>query len=602
MTIFSGDKFFNSLQGKFLTVMSSIIICSTVVSGIVIAVYVKKVLNDSLISRGQGFISYVAKLSKDPLVMKDIIQLDAIVSDAIKSEDIVYVVIRDNQGQSLTSQYASINYRSPRLMQILSGLSRDSDLREIVAAIKQHEPVTELSVPVMFDINPVGSITIGLSEFSIKQKITNTIIFVAALNLLTAFILGSVLFLALRKIILTPIMELADASARLATGDLSTQVTVVTTGELQVLVDSFNRMASDLNRTTVSRDYVNNIIRSMNDTLVVISPDNNIILANTALCALLGYKDDELIGKPLETIIDDNSFSSAIICDVFVKGLVNTVEMSYRTRNGERIPVLFSSTLFSIDNKVQGSICVATDITDRKKIEQELQRKNAEIEQFIYTVSHDLRSPLVTVKTFLGFLESDMSECDQERVDQDLHFIHGAADKMKLLLDELLELARIDHVERSPVSVSFTEVVSEALDALAGTINDKKVDIHLPVSELMLFGDRQRLCQIWQNLIENAIKYSRIDCTPRIELGIRQENGETVFFVKDNGIGIDPKYSSKIFGIFEKLDQKSSGAGLGLCMIQRIVEKNGGRIWVESEGCEKGSCFYFTLPLVVVLS
>jgi PAS domain S-box-containing protein len=600
MTISFRKKILSSLQGKFLAVISSIILCSTIVSSIVIAVYEKKLLHDSLVSRGQSFASYMAKLVKDPLVMKDSIQLDAIVSDANKDEDIVYAVIRDSQGEYLTSQYASINYRSPRLMTLLTGLSRDSEIREIVAAISRHEPVTELTVPVMIDIKPVGSITIGLSEYSINKQIFKTITFVVALNLLTAFILGVVLFLTSKKLILTPILELADASARLAKGDLSTQVNVVTTGELKALVGNFNQMATDLNRTTVSRDYVNNIIGSMNETLVVISRDNKIMSANTALCTLLGYKEDELIGKPLETIIDSDNFDSIIISDIFVKGFVTAVELSYRTRAGESIPMLFSSSLFSTDTKIHGTICVATDITARIKTEKELQKKNAEIEQFIYTVSHDLRSPLVTVKTFLGFLEGDMARSNQERVSQDLQFIHNAADKMKLLLDELLEMSRIDRVETPPVNVTFMEVVKESLDALAGVITERKVDIHLPATDLMLFGDRRRLCQIWQNLIENAIKYSHDDLIPRIELGVQQISEETIFFIKDNGIGVNPQYHSKIFGIFEKLDPKSPGAGMGLSMIKKIVEKGGGRVWVESEGIGKGSSFFFTLPLALV--
>ena len=239
------------------------------------------------------------------------------------------------------------------------------------------------------------------------------------------------------------------------------------------------------------------------------------------------------------------------------------------------------------------------DITERKQTEEELHKKNAENEQFIYTVSHDLRSPLVTVKTFLGFLESDMAGSNEERVAQDLQFIHSAADKMKMLLDELLEMARIDRVETLPAKVSLMEVVTETLDALAGIINERKVDIHLPATDLVMLGDRPRLCQIWQNLIENAIKYSNVNGVPRIDLGVQQTNEEIVFFVKDNGIGINPQYQSKIFGIFEKLDPKSPGAGLGLSMIQRIVEKYGGKVWVESEGSGQGSCFYFTLPNAV---
>jgi len=256
----------------------------------------------------------------------------------------------------------------------------------------------------------------------------------------------------------------------------------------------------------------------------------------------------------------------------------------------------------SLDGEVQGYRGTDRDITERLQAEKELQRKSADIEQFLYTVSHDLRSPLVTVKTFLGYLECDMAENDQERVSQDLQFIHCAADKMKLLLDELLEMSRIDRAEISPVWVPVREVLVEVMETLAGEINERKVDVLLPDNDLLLLVDRPRFCQIWQNLIENAIKYSREGSIPRIELGVKELSGQTVFFVKDNGIGIAPEYCAKIFGVFEKLDPKSPGAGLGLAMIKRIVEKSGGRVWVESEGNDKGSCFFFTLPSVVVQS
>jgi signal transduction histidine kinase len=226
-----------------------------------------------------------------------------------------------------------------------------------------------------------------------------------------------------------------------------------------------------------------------------------------------------------------------------------------------------------------------------------LQDKNAEIERLIYTVSHDLRSPLVTVKTFLGYLENDMAGDDRERVGQDLQFIHAAADNMELMLNELLELARIGQVSLARDRVSLREILDEVLGALAGDIRERAVDIHLPDTELILYGDRACLCRIWQNLIENAIKYSRDDSPASIELGLRQEGGETVFFVQDNGIGIDPRFHDKVFGIFEKLDPNSAGVGIGLSMVKRIVEKSGGRIRVESAGVGLGSTFRFTLPL-----
>jgi len=248
---------------------------------------------------------------------------------------------------------------------------------------------------------------------------------------------------------------------------------------------------------------------------------------------------------------------------------------------------------------IVGLLGISTDITEHKQIEEELKKKNSEVEQFIYSVSHDLRSPLVTIKTFMGYLAEDLSEGDLERVAQDSQFIHNAADKMKLLLDDLLEMSRIGRVESPPVSVSLRELLTEALDALAGVVSERKADIHLTDTEFMLFGDRQRLCQIWQNLIENSIKYSHDDRIPRIELGVQTANGEPVFFIKDNGIGIESKYHSKVFGIFDKLNPRSSGAGLGLSMVKRIVENCGGRIWVESKGRDTGACFLFTLPQAV---
>jgi signal transduction histidine kinase len=252
------------------------------------------------------------------------------------------------------------------------------------------------------------------------------------------------------------------------------------------------------------------------------------------------------------------------------------------------------------NDTIVAALAITRNVTELKQTMEELQKKNADMEQFIYTVSHDLHTPLVTVKNFLGFLENDLHGDNQKLISQDFQFIHGAADKMKLLLDELLELARSDRVETLSARVSLKNLVAVVLDDMAGVIKKGAVKIDLTDTELMLFGDRPRLSQIWQNLIENAIKYGREGCFPHIEIGVQPLNGETVFFVKDDGIGIDPQYQHKVFDIFEKLDPKSPGAGMGLSMIRRIVEKLGGRIWVESEGRDKGSCFFFTLPQAVI--
>jgi PAS domain S-box-containing protein len=332
------------------------------------------------------------------------------------------------------------------------------------------------------------------------------------------------------------------------------------------------------------------------------SLDGTVHFWNQASELLYGYSDQEALGMNLLDLIIPaemrDGVSEAIRMMKESGEPIPPGELLLKHKNGSRVPVFSSHALVNPVGRPPELFCLDIDLTERKKAEEDLNRKNAEIEQFIYTISHDLRSPLVTIKTFMGYLEKDMID-NREHLVQDLQFIHSAADKMRILLDELLELSRVGRVEAPQVRVSLLELLSEARAALAGAIKERAVDIHPPEADLMLLGDRPRLSQIWQNLIENAIKYSHAESIPRIDFGVHLENGETVFYVRDNGIGIAPQYHDKIFGIFEKLDPKSPGAGMGLTLVQKIVKKCGGRIWVESEGTGTGSCFYFTLPQAV---
>ncbi len=237
------------------------------------------------------------------------------------------------------------------------------------------------------------------------------------------------------------------------------------------------------------------------------------------------------------------------------------------------------------------------DITERKRQEEALREKNLELESLNYTVSHDLKSPLVTVKTFLGYLAQDMANGDSARIEQDMMYIRTASERMGLLLEDLFNLSRLGRTSFPPVDVAFRDLAQEAIDLVAGRISQRGVQVVLADSRVMLHGDRRRLLQLWQNLIDNAVKYMGDQAAPRVEVGV--ESGaaeETVFFVKDNGQGIDPRYREKIFGLFEQLDPGVEGTGIGLALVKRIVELNGGALWMESEGPGKGSAFFFTLP------
>lgn len=255
-------------------------------------------------------------------------------------------------------------------------------------------------------------------------------------------------------------------------------------------------------------------------------------------------------------------------------------------------------------------VTVFEDITERRNMEAALQmrttelsravadleEKNAELERFTYMISHDLKSPVVTISAFLGYLEEDLASGAADRVAKDMRFMRLAAEKMRRQLQELLELSRLGRVVNPPVEVTFQELVAEALSVVAGPLMGRGLDVRVTTVDITMYGDRPRLMEIWQNLVENAVKFMGEQPEPHLEIGLEEQGADTVFFVCDNGIGIDLQYQGKIFGIFEKLDVDSEGTGIGLALVKRLVELHKGSIWVESAGRGQGACFRFTLP------
>ncbi|MHB8770818.1 MAG: EAL domain-containing protein [Syntrophales bacterium] len=367
-------RFKQSLRYKFLRDISLILFVGTCVLSSVIAVNEGMMLKRSLLTKGRSFASYIAKLGQDPLIMKDSIQLDSITNEANKDADILYAVIRDAQGTPVTSQYASINYLSPRLRGILSGIPKGSELQDIIAVIQKNEPTVEVSVPMVTGGDTIGSVTVCLSQHDVRNQIVQTVVSVIGFNLIVAIVIGFVLFIASKKAILDPIAELSRAADRLAKGDLSTRVDTETTGEIGMLVGSFNKMAEDLERTTVSKEYVANIIKSMNDALIVVSPEGRILSVNGATCRLLGYEEGELVDRPVEMIFGGGSAAEGEE-DLSAVSATGAREKVYVTKDGRTIPVSYSASLMgATDNTPLGLICVAQDITERKRAEEQITR------------------------------------------------------------------------------------------------------------------------------------------------------------------------------------------------------------------------------------
>ncbi len=252
----------------------------------------------------------------------------------------------------------------------------------------------------------------------------------------------------------------------------------------------------------------------------------------------------------------------------------------------------------------QRRLAEAERAAEREELIARLEAKNTELERFAYTVSHDLKAPLVTIKGFLGFLKRDAAAAAADpaklgRMARDIDRITAAAAKMHVLLEDLLQLSRVGRQVQEPEEVPFAEIAREAVELVGGQVEERGVEVRLAPDLPVVRGDRARLVEVVQNLLQNAVKYMGDEEAPRVEIGAdlgRQQNGAgPTLYVRDNGMGIDPQYQEKVFELFHRLSADVEGTGVGLALVKRIVELHGGRVWVESEGEGRGSTFWFTL-------
>ncbi len=340
-----------------------------------------------------------------------------------------------------------------------------------------------------------------------------------------------------------------------------------------------------------------------------VAPEGYFLSANPGLAHMLGYGTTEQLIASI-TDIGNQLYINPEQRDVMRQQLgeqqhIQNFEIQVKRRDGN--PVWLSLNIqivYDDGGKALYYEGTTQDITQRKYAEeererliQELEKRNEELERFTYTVSHDLKSPLITIQGFLGFVEKDARTGNLDNLHADIERITTATRRMRQLLDELLVLSRVGRLVNPSEVILFADLVQEALELVSGRLMQQAVQVEIAPDLPAVFVDRRRLVEVLQNLLDNAAKFMGDQPAPRIEIGTEMAGAETVFFVRDNGIGIMPAYHETVFGLFERLDDSIEGTGIGLALVKRIIEVHNGRLWLKSAGAGQGTTFYFTLPL-----
>jgi PAS domain S-box-containing protein len=428
-------------------------------------------------------------------------------------------------------------------------------------------------------------VTVGASIDGIMAESRGVIARVAALLLL-----GSALLLLSRWKIVGLLDDLAASRSEIerSRDDLTIEV-----AERRQVEEALQRSESDLRA----------ILDNMTDVFYRTDDQGRLTMVSRSMEALLGYGIDEILGHDVAELHFDHDgrpkFLEAIAQN---GGIISDYQFRLRHKQGHPVWVAASARCLQdaqghIGKDIEG---VCRDISESRAQLEEIQRSNAELEQFAYVASHDLREPLRMISSYLSLLERRSGENLSEDGLEFLAFARDGAKRMDRLVLDLLDYSRIgrrgDALE--PMAVLPALELAKGHLALAITDSEARLSVAPNLSQPMVLGDQGQIVRLFQNLIGNALKYRSQSRRPEIAITCRRKGNLWEFTVADNGIGIDSAYFERIFGLFQRLHthENFEGTGIGLAVCKKIVERHGGSIWLDSVPGQ-GSRFHFTLPV-----
>ena len=421
--------------------------------------------------------------------------------------------------------------------------------------------------------------------------------------LLASSVLAFLLSARLREIIAAPISDLVRATTSVSeTGDYSTRAEKLSGDELGLLVDRFNEMLAGIqsrdDALKEERERFRFMAESMPQKIFTARPDGYIDYVNRQWLDFSGLPTGQLLGQNWAQIVHPDDVEDNVALWRHSVETGEPVHLEHRVRRADgkyRWHLTRAHAMRDTDGNIVMWIGSATEIHEQKEKEQALRRANDDLQQFAYSASHDLREPIRNVTVYSEMVASRYKDVIDSEGQMFLGFLVEGGRRLAMLVNDLLAYTSAGTAELPEARVDANAVLKYSLASLAEAIRESSAEVTSDALPQVYIGEAH-LQQVLQNLIANALKYHDAN-PPRIHISAVRHSADWCFSVQDHGIGIDPQYKEKIFGVFKRLhtDRNFGGTGIGLAICKRVVERYGGRIWVESEP-GKGATFFFTIP------
>ena len=583
-----------SLRAKITLLIEGLVVILVVVTGTITTMREKDTLESELRKRGLALAADLAKFTVRPLISQDLTTLRRFINHSMMQDYVRYVFVLDPDGKVV--MHSDIAEVGKTYKDSLNIAAVNSNKPGCTHLSKQGELHSDMFTPIQVSDIRLGTVRLGYSHMAIEKEIANARKQIFIIGLVTTMIGGVVAYL-LASLISSPIKRITDATEKVANGDLITRLTIKRNDEIGVLANSFNKMTEDLRRTTISKDYFDNIIGSMNDTLVVVDPGRKIRSVNKATCKLLGYKEDELIGRDIRLIVPQKEtvFGGTGFKMLFGEATIINQEVDYITKTGKPIPMLFSAALLENNaGGIEGTVGIARDITERKQAEEALRQSEREL--------HFLSSQLLTAqekerRRLSGELHDELGQAlmvlklkvrsIQRALGTGQASLNEECDEVIGYINEVTENVRRLSRDLSPVILEDLGLSAAIRWLVEASTKHYTIESSLDMTEmddLFSYESQITVYRIVQECLTNIAKHAQ---ATHVSIVIRRQDHRVLFRVEDDGKGFDVK---------EAFDRDPAKKGLGLAAMYERARILGGSLDIWSQK-GTGTRITFTVSL-----